>query len=187
LHARVRQISEDGRMMQRVVGAVVLLGSAACGGGGTGVDAALDVMRSPLCEREGTSSVTGAGPAGSLDGTHAYAVAFSGFCPYEVDLVLTVEDRLATPYLDGSVVIVALIPDESLGGGASWSGTFPATIARPGSETGEVAAHGTLQVDAATPGYPAPTRIRATARFGDGPWQLTATIDAPYCIYNVCL
>jgi len=141
-------------------------------------------MRSVVCSREGTSSVTGSGPAGSLEGNHVYAQGLTGFCPDALVLIVTTDDPLATPYLDDRVEIHAQVPAGSVGGTAEWSGTFAATIALP---DGTTAASGTLEVDRATSGYARPTQLRATARFDDGDWQLTATIDAPYCTVTTCL
>lgn len=143
-----------------------------------------DGARSVVCAREGTSLVAGSGPAGGLEASHVYAYGEDGFCPDTLHLVLTTDDPLATPYLDGSGVIRAQLPHLSFGGATEWFGTFPATISLP-DET--MPASGTLQVDEATPAYFHPTRLRATARFDEGPWRFTATIDAPYCWVAVCI
>lgn len=141
-------------------------------------------MRRVVCARAGTSSVTGTGPGGSLDTSHAYAHVVTGFCPDSLVMVVTVDEPLAFPYLATSGVIRAQVTQGSIGGGAEWSGTFPATIELP-DET--AAASGELQVDQATSGYQSPTRVRATARFDDGGWHFTATIDAPYCDVVNCI
>jgi hypothetical protein len=99
-------------------------------------------------------------------------------------MIVTVDDPLAWPYLAHSGVIRAPITQGSIGGGAEWSGTFPATIELP-DETAR--ASGVVEVDQATAGYQSPTRVRATARFDDGGWHFTATIDAPYCDVVVCI
>lgn len=175
-------------MIRRDLGVAALFTLlAACGGSAehaAPIDGASDALRSPLCAREGTSSVAGTGPAGSLDASHVYARAFSGFCPDELMLIVTIDDRLATPYLEGSGVIRAPVPSGNLGGAADWSGTFAAAISLP---DGAAAATGTLEVTRATPGGGGPTRLQATARFADGSWHFTAAIDAPYCTVTICL
>jgi hypothetical protein len=148
------------------------------------IDAPIDAMRSVVCARAGTSSVTGTGPGGSLDTSHVYSHVVTGFCPDTLVLIVTVDDPLAWPYLAKSGVIRAQVPQGSIGGPSEWSGTFPATIELP-DET--AAASGTLQVDQATSGYVSPTRVRATASFDDGGWHFTATIDVPYCDVVNCI
>jgi len=140
-------------------------------------------VRWVVCAREGTSSVTGTGPAGSLAQSHVYVHALSGFCPDMLALIVTPEDPLATPYLDDSGVIYAEVGPGTISGQSEWSGTFPARISRS-DET--MNGSGTLQVDQATPGFRGPTRIRATVRFDEGSWHFTATIDAPYCVVSTC-
>lgn len=147
------------------------------------IDAPIDAMRSVICAREGTSSVTGSGPSGSLGASHVYALGLTGFCQDSLVLVVTIDDPLASPYLSSSGVILAPVLADSLRGTAEWSGTFAARISLP---DGTPAANGTLQVDQATSGFVEPTRLRATAQFDDGDWHFTATIDAPYCTVTVC-
>lgn len=141
-------------------------------------------MRSVSCAREGTSSVTGSGPAGSLAGSHVYALALTGFCGNVLEMIVTSDDPLAWPYLDDSVEIFAQITPGYLDGTAEWSGNFAATIHLP--DKGPIAT-GTLQVDRSTPAFVRPNQLRATVRFDDGAWRFTATIEAPYCAATVCL
>lgn len=163
---------------------------AACGdnsAGGPPIDAMappVDAARFILCGHAGTSSVSGSGPAGSLAAHRVYAEALAGFCPDTVILIVTAEDPVAVPYLDDTGVIFAEVTPGNISGTADWSGMFEARISRPDESA---AARGTLQVDLATPGYPAPTRLRATVTFDDGKWRFTANIDAPYCRVDTCL
>jgi hypothetical protein len=136
------------------------------------------------CAREGASSVTGSGPAGSLDTSHVYVSALTGFCPDELEMIVTSDDPLAWPYLGDSGVIFAQITPGYLDGTAEWSGTFAAMISLP---DGGAAASGTLQVDRSTPAFVRPNQLRATVRFDDGAWRFTATIEAPYCSATVCI
>jgi len=163
---------------------------AACGNDhdGSPDDAALDAAVSPtssvVCPRAGTSSVTGTGPSGPLDTHHVYARAVTGFCSDELVLLITNDEPLTYPYRDDSLELRASLHGGELGGTATWSGTFPATLAF----TGQLPiASGTLQVDQGTSVSEHPTQLRATALFNDGGWRFTATIDAPYCEAVICL
>jgi hypothetical protein len=188
MHAPRAQIGQDPSVAHRCVHATALSAAlAACSSDapdGIPSDAPLDPVRSEVCAHQGTSSVTGTGPAGSLGPGRIYAIALSGFCSDALILIITTEAPLAYPYFDGTGVILAPVNPGNIGGGAEWSGTFDATISLP-DETKP--ARGTLQVDRATPGYPSPTLIRATARFDEGDWHFTATIDGPYCQTVTCL
>lgn len=191
---RVTGRTEDRRTTSRAKrGPALILVLASCGGdhpgppatdAPVGMDATPDASRSPLCASEGTSVVSGSGPDGLLDGRHVHALVLTGFCSDELQLIVTTEDALATPYLDHSGEIHALVGQRFRESTAAWSGTFAATIARP---DGTAPATGTLQVDSATPAGVRPTRLRATARFDDHDWQLSAMIDAPYCRIVECL
>jgi hypothetical protein len=184
-------MSDDRGMVQRCGGAVVFAVLVACGDPppdtvplDAAVDARIDAMRSLECAREGMSSVTGSGPAGALDGSHVYAQVVTGFCPDTLYLIVTADDPLMYPFLDGTGEIAMPAPANSVSGAAEWSGTFPAMVSLLGDKA---VARGTVQVDQATGGFVQPTRVRATVRFDDGAWHFTATIDAPYCTANVCI
>jgi hypothetical protein len=157
---------------------------AACGKDTAGAASDADAPRSVVCSAAGVASVAGTGPSGALDAQHVYALAASGSCPDALVLVVTAEDPLAWPYRADSVAIDVPLPGVDLGAPVAWSGTFAATLSRP---DGPALARGTLEVERGTSGYVTPTELRATARFHDGGWQFTATIDVPYCKATVCL
>jgi hypothetical protein len=74
------------------------------------IDGPPGVMRLALCAHEGTPTATGSGPDGALDTSHVYAIALTGFCSNLLELIVTIEDPLASPFLDHSGVILAHVP-----------------------------------------------------------------------------
>ena len=187
-------------MTARGAGVVVVLAIlGACGdespggapgdaaGDGPG-DAAADVPAGTLvCAHQGTSSVFGTGPAGSLGTNHVYAGALIGFCPDLLDLRLSAADPLTTT--SQGIRILAPVTPGSFGGTAEWSGTFAATLYHGPYMTQE--ASGTIQVHRATPLGPSSstrgTWLAATVLFDADGWRFTAAIDGPYCFATVCI
>lgn len=137
-----------------------------------------------LCDPAGTSTTTGSGPDGSLVGFEAYVLVRGGFCGPSLELVLVPGGALTFPYDPRAAVITAALPVDLLAASADWSGTLTATIT---TAAGAQPATGTLEVVRATPagGVPA-TRLWASASFDAAGWQLTTTIDAPYCLADSC-
>ena len=153
---------------------------AACGDDRTStpLDAApVDATRTVRCDRAGTATVSG----GELDGAHVYAQVFNGFCGNLLVLTITHDDPLQDPLRSDSAVVRVSVPD--LAGTTEFAGTYAATIEAP-DRTKQ--ATGTLEITAATPTDAMPTFVRATVTVSDV-WQLTATVDIPYCDVTTCL
>jgi hypothetical protein len=156
----------------------------ACGdiGARPPADASFDAeQRSLICDHAGTSSVAGRGPYGPLDGAQVYAQVLNGFCGNILVLTIANESPLQWPMRDDTAIIRVEIPE--LGGETSWSGSYDVVIEAANHDTHQY--RGTLEVELGTPSYVTPTQVRATARF-TGVWDLTATIDAPYCGITTC-
>ena len=156
---------------------------AACGGGRSGPDAAPDAEeRDVICERGGTSTVTGNGPRGPLDGAHVYVQVLTGFCGTTLAFTLTHDDPLKSPVLPESGIIYAWTP--GLGEmEPEWSGTFDVKIDTPDEAS---PAGGTLVIERGTKIGVMPSGLRGTLTTV-GTWELQASFDVPYCDVINCL
>ena len=167
-------------MVSRLVLVAVL---ASCGGGRSGPDAGPDADdRDLICERTGTSSITGTGPHGPLDGSFLYASVLNGFCGNTLALDISPDDPLVYPAHPDSARAFVTAP--GLGDPApEWSGSFDIEFESPDEVT---LATGTLDVERGSPSFVKPTFIRGTLKV-TGTWQLDATFDMPYCLVTTCL
>jgi hypothetical protein len=180
LQIRLRRSRKPG--YARRVRFVVLALLASCEGGRSGPDAAPDAEeRQFACARAGSSTVTGSGPDGSLDGAHVYAMALTGFCGLSIELTISHDDPLQWPAIPNTGRVFVSAP--GLGEAApEWSGTFDVEIRSP---DGLHPAPGTLVIERGTALTVKPSVLRGMLTT-TGAWQLEAAFDVPYCQVVSC-